>query len=48
MLDTLVQWHAEGKIAPVVGTTLPMRELKSAYQRMQQRQVVGKLVLVND
>lgn len=48
MLDTLVQWHADGKIAPVVGTTLPMRELKNAYQRMQQRQVVGKLVLVND
>ncbi|MEK9896005.1 MAG: zinc-binding dehydrogenase, partial [Burkholderiaceae bacterium] len=38
----------EGKIAPVVGTTLPMTQLKEAYERMQQRQVVGKLVLIND
>jgi NADPH2:quinone reductase len=48
MLETLVRWHGEGKIAPVVGTTLPMTQLKEAYERMQQRQVVGKLVLVND
>lgn len=47
MLAELAQWYVQGKIRPVIGQTLPMAELKTAYARMGSRQVLGKLVLVN-
>ncbi|BAO81264.1 NADPH:quinone reductase and related Zn-dependent oxidoreductase [Serpentinimonas raichei] len=47
MLQTLVQWMAQGQIKPVIDRTLPMRELPQALRLMGQRQVKGKLVLLN-
>lgn len=47
MLDLMI-WYGEGKVKPVIDTTLPMRDLKSAFARMSARDVQGKLVLVND
>ena len=43
----LARWYSEGKIKPVIDSTLPMAELKAAYARMGSRAVKGKLVMVN-
>ena len=43
----LAQWYQQGKIKPVIDSTLPMAELKAAYARMGSRSVMGKLVMVN-
>ena len=43
----LVQWYAQGKIKPVIDSTMPMADLKAAYARMGSRGVKGKLVMVN-
>jgi len=43
----LAQWYAQGKIKPVIDSTLPMADLKAAYARMGSREVKGKLVMVN-
>ena len=43
----LAQWYAQGKIKPVIDSTVPMSDLKAAYARMGSRAVKGKLVLVN-
>ncbi|MDB5930721.1 MAG: Alcohol dehydrogenase, zinc-binding domain protein, partial [Polaromonas sp.] len=43
----LARWYAEGKIKPVIDSTLPMAELKAAYAHMGSRGVKGKLVMVN-
>ena len=47
MMMELAQWYAQGKVKPVIDSTMPMSELKAAYARMGSRQVMGKLVLVN-
>ena len=47
MMMALATWYAQGKIKPVIDSTLPMAELKAAYARMGSRSVKGKLVLVN-
>jgi len=47
MMQTLAQWYLQGKIKPVIDRALPMGELKAAYAQMGQRQVKGKLVMVN-
>lgn len=47
MMLELMIWYGQGKIKPVVDTTLPMTELKAAFARMAARDVRGKLVLVN-
>ena len=47
MLDLMI-WYGQGKVKPVIDTTLPMRDLKTAFARMSARDVQGKLVLVND
>jgi NADPH2:quinone reductase len=44
----LVQWYREGKLKPAIDSRLPMREIRAAYERMQGRQVCGKVLLVND
>ncbi|HJV69740.1 NADPH:quinone oxidoreductase family protein [Ideonella sp.] len=48
ILGELARWYAEGKIKPVIDTVLPMSELPTAYRRMAERAIKGKLVLVND
>jgi NADPH2:quinone reductase len=46
-MATLTQWYAQGKIKPVIDSTMPMAELKAAYAHMESRRVQGKLVLLN-
>ena len=47
MMAELGNWYAQGKIKPVIDSTLPMSELKAAYAHMGSRGVKGKLVMVN-
>jgi NADPH:quinone reductase len=47
MMQQLAQWYAQGKVKPVIDRTMPMAELKAAYERMGSRAVKGKLVMVN-
>ena len=46
-MTELALWYGQGKIKPVIDSTLPMAELKAAYARMGSRSVMGKLVMVN-
>ena len=47
MMQELAAWYATGKIKPVIDCTMPMKDLKAAYERMGSRAVKGKLVMVN-
>ena len=47
MMGELASWYAQGKIKPVIDSTLPMAELKAAYAHMGSRGVKGKVVMVN-
>lgn len=47
-LAQLLQWHAQGRIRPVIHQRVPMTELKTAFATMARREVLGKLVLVVD
>ena len=47
MMGELAQWYAQGKVKPVIDSTMPMAELKAAYAHMGSRGVNGKLVMVN-
>lgn len=47
MMAELASWYAQGKIRPVIDSTMPMAELKAAYAHMGSRGVKGKLVMVN-
>src|SRR5574343_1302034 len=44
-MQTLAQGYLKGLYRPVIDSTLPMADLKTAYARMGQRNVLGKLVL---
>ncbi len=46
-MTQLAQWYAQGLVRPVIDNKWPMSELKAAYARMANRQVRGKLLLVN-
>ena len=47
MMAELAAWYAQGKIKPVIDSTMPMADLKAAYAHMGSRGVKGKLVMVN-
>jgi NADPH2:quinone reductase len=47
MMQTLAGMYLKGQIKPVIDRTLPMSELKQAYEIMGQRAIKGKLVMVN-
>lgn len=47
MMKELAHWYGQGKIKPVIDSTLPMAELKAAFAHMGSRGVKGKLVMVN-
>ena len=47
MMTELATWYAQGKIKPVIDSTMPMADLKAAYAHMGSRGVKGKLVMVN-
>lgn len=44
-LGRLAQWYLQGRIKPVIDTSLPLQRLPEAYARMGSRQVRGKVVL---
>lgn len=44
----LIRWYGEGRVKPAIDRVVPMPQLPEAYARMSSRQVLGKLVLVND
>lgn len=46
MMAELARWYEEGKIKPVIDSTMPLAELKAAYAHMGTRGVKGKLVMV--
>jgi NADPH2:quinone reductase len=48
MLATLALHYAEGKIKPVIDGILPLSRLDEAYERLQDRRILGKLVMVPD
>lgn len=45
-LAALLPWFERGELAPVVGATMPLAELGAAHERLERREVFGKLVLV--
>jgi NADPH2:quinone reductase len=47
MMAELASWYGKGLVKPVIDKTMPMADLKAAYDRMGSRAVMGKLVLVN-
>jgi NADPH2:quinone reductase len=47
LMAQLAQWYGEGKVRPVIDQLLPMHQLHAAYARMNGRQVLGKVVMVN-
>ncbi len=47
MMGELAHWYGQGQIKPSIDAQMPMKDLKSAYERMAARKVQGKLVLVN-
>ena len=48
MLGTLASQYARGQIKPVIDTVLPLSRLADAYQRLQDRAILGKIVMVPD
>ena len=47
MMGELANLYTQGKIKPVIDSTMPMSELKTAYLHMGSRGVKGKLVMIN-
>jgi NADPH2:quinone reductase len=48
MLGVLASQYARGSIKPVIDDVLPLSKLADAYRRLEQRQILGKLVMVPD
>ena len=45
-LAQLVEWYEQGEIRPRIDSILPLRDAAVAHERLQERQNVGKIVLV--
>jgi len=41
----ILGWMAEGKIAPSIDATLPLEDAAQALERLERREVKGKLLL---
>ena len=48
MLGVLAAQYARGQIKPVIDEIIPLSRLADAYHRLENRQILGKLVLVPD
>jgi NADPH2:quinone reductase len=48
MLAELAAWYAQGRIRPVIDTVLAFSQLRQAYERLANRAILGKIVLVPD
>ena len=44
----IFEWVAEGKLKPHVDESLPFSRAQEALERLEQRKVKGKIVLVPD
>jgi 2-desacetyl-2-hydroxyethyl bacteriochlorophyllide A dehydrogenase len=47
-LRTVIRLVADGKIAPEIGRTMPMRQAAEAHRAMEAKEIVGRVVLVHD
>jgi NADPH2:quinone reductase len=47
MMNTLAEMYNKQQIKPKIDQIMPMSELMAAYDKMNARSVLGKLVLVN-
>ncbi len=47
-LRTVIRLVAEGKIAPEIGRTMPMREAAEAHRAMEAKEITGRVVLMHD
>ena len=43
--EDLLQWHAEGHIQPVDGTTYPLARARDALRALEDRRATGKITL---
>ena len=48
MLGVLASQYARGQVKPVIDEVLPLSRLADAYHRLENRQILGKLVMVPD
>ena len=48
MLGVLASQYARGLVKPVIDEVIPLSRLADAYHRLENRQILGKLVLVPD
>ena len=48
MLGTLATQYARGLVRPVIDAVLPLSSLPEAYRRLQERAILGKVVMVPD
>jgi NADPH2:quinone reductase len=48
MLGVLSAQYARGAVKPVIDEVMPLSRLADAYHRLQDRQILGKLVMVPD
>ncbi len=44
-LDTLMRWHAEGRLAPHVGHVLPLESAAEGWELLRSRRATGKVVI---
>jgi NADPH2:quinone reductase len=47
MLDELIGMLRTGALKPPIDQVMPMAQLKAAYARMDERKVMGKLIVRN-
>jgi NADPH2:quinone reductase len=48
MLGVLASQYARGQVKPVIDEVIPLSKLADAYHRLENRQILGKLVMVPD
>jgi NADPH2:quinone reductase len=48
MLGTLASQYARGLVKPVIDQVIPLSRLAEAYGRLENRQILGKMVMVPD
>jgi NADPH2:quinone reductase len=44
-IETMARWFAEGKIDPVIDSTISLAQIPEAMKRLMARQVKGKVVV---
>jgi NADPH2:quinone reductase len=44
-LETLIQWHAEGKIKPHVSQVFPLEQAADGLEMLRSRKSTGKVII---